>query len=149
MYQKPALKLALTVAAVLTAGCGALWPGGGNEPRSPASIVDGSFIVPPRTFRSFAFAVTKDMEEPRVEGTFLAEGANDDIEVLLFEESEFLNWQNRNRFAAAYQSGRVTSQKIRVALPAEPATYHIVFSNRFSIFSNKGVNANVQLRFDR
>ena len=112
------------------------------------TIIDGSFVVAPRTFKPFEIVVASGMSNPRIEGTFTASGANNDIEVLLLDEQQFNNWQNRHDFRSAYTSGRVTADKVRVDLPSEPGKYFLIFSNRFSIFSNKGVVADLRLRYD-
>ena len=126
-------------------------PSGGTRPVQSLAeaIVSGAFIVEPRAFKPFKIVVTPDMTNARLEGTFSATGARNDIEVTLLTEAQFANWENRRAFDATYVSGRVTSANIAVTLPATPGTYFVVFSNRFSFFSNKAVTADVQLRFDR
>ena len=113
------------------------------------AVVSGAFIVEPRTFKPFKITLTPGMTNARLEGSFTASGARNDIEVTLLTESQYANWQNRQNFDAAYISGRVTSGKIAVTLPSGPGTYYMVFSNRFSIISNKAVTADVQLVYDR
>ena len=117
--------------------------------RLAETIVNASFVVEPRTYKSFKLVVGPGAGHPRLEGTFTASGANNDIEVMVLEESQFRNWENRHNFTAAYESGRVTADTIRLELPPSPATYYVVFSNRFSIWSNKGVVADVKLLFER
>jgi hypothetical protein len=113
------------------------------------TIVEGSFAVAARTFKPFEIVVDAGMAKPFLEGTFTASGANHDIEVLLLDEQQFSNWQNRHEFKSAYASGRVTADKMRIDLPNEPGKYFVIFSNRFSMFSNKGVVADLKLRYDR
>jgi hypothetical protein len=108
----------------------------------------GSFIVEPGKFKTFTVAVTSAMQNPSVEGNFSASGgSNNDIEVFVFEEAQFLNWQNNLKFAAAYSSGRVTAGKLKIDLPQEVGKYVVVFSNRFSWITNKAVVADVKLQF--
>jgi hypothetical protein len=52
------------------------------------------------------------------------------------QEAQFKNWESRDTFDAAYESGRVTDTTLNVELPETPATYYLVFSNRFSLWSN-------------
>lgn len=113
------------------------------------TIVEGKFAVPPRTFKPFEIVIDAAMSNARLEGTFTASGANHDIEMLLLDEQQFSNWQNRHAFKSTYASGRVTADKLRIELPNEPGKYFLVFSNRFSIFSNKDVTADLKLRYDR
>ena len=113
------------------------------------TIVDGSFAVAPRAFKNFEINVGQGMANPRVEGTFTASGARNDIEVLLLDEHQFSNWQNRHAFKSTYASGRVTADRLRIELPDEPGKYFVIFSNRFSMFANKDVVADVKLHYDR
>jgi hypothetical protein len=112
-------------------------------------IVNGSFIVEPRSYKPFKVVVAPGAVNPRLEGTFSASGANNDIEVLLLEASQFQNWEKRTKYTVAYQTGRVTAETLRMELPAEPGTYYIVFSNRFSLISNKAVVADIALHSDK
>ena len=113
------------------------------------TIISGTFAVAPRTFKPIEFIVDATMSNPRIEGTFTAKGANNDIEVLLLDEQQFANWQNRHPFKSTYASGRVTADKLRISLPAEAGKYFMVFSNRFSIISSKDVVTDLKLRYDR
>jgi hypothetical protein len=151
MHHKFAFALASIVAALLTSAC---WYR--NAPAvAPAyqavkePVVAGSFVVGPRTFKPYKFVVTTGMSKPRLEGTLSASGARNDIEVTVLDEAQFASWQNRDTFKATYESGRVTDTTLNVELPETPATYYMVFSNRFSLLSNKAVTANVQLCYDR
>jgi hypothetical protein len=150
MYQKTAVGLACVVVALIMSSCRYGTPAVVPATQHLAEpVAAGSFIVEPRTFKPFKLVVTTGMSNPRLEGTFSASGARNDIEVTLLEETQFTNWQNRRNFEAVYESGRVTNATLNVELPANPATYYVVFSNRFSIFSNKAVVADVNLSYDR
>ncbi len=156
MHHKVTTTAIIVLASVTLGGC--FWFGGGKPLDGPSSlikragdqIVGGAFAVAPRTFTPFRFAVPSGSSKLELDGTFSASGgANNDIEVTLFEESQFLNWQNGHKFTATYESGRVTADRIRIPLPSDPVTYVMVFSNRFSIFSAKDVKADVKLQYDR
>jgi hypothetical protein len=148
-------RLSWLVLVVTTAACGGLRYGTESAPPVPQvlhlteAIVTGAFIVEPRTFKPFRISLGPGMTNARLEGTFTASGARNDIEVTLLNESQFVNWQNRRQFEAAYASGRVTSGTISVSLPQGPGTYFVVFSNRFSLISNKAVVADVQLVYEQ
>jgi hypothetical protein len=150
MHQKTAFALAWIVVALVTSGCWYSKPEVAPAYQAVAEpIVNGSFVVGPRTFTPYKFVVTTGMSKPRLEGTLTAQGAKNDIEVTVLDEAQFTNWQNRDDFKATYESGRVTDTTLNVQLPETPATYYVVFSNRFSLMSNKAVTANVQLCYDR
>ena len=140
-------------AALVMSGCYRRGPNYGPPDKAAAAqamstvVVSGSFIVEPRTFKPFKVVVAPEMANACVEGTFTASGANNDIEVTVLEETQFLNWQNRHKFEAAYESGRVTAGKLKVDLAETPGTYFVVFSNRFSIVSNKSVVADLKLQY--
>jgi len=146
MYQRIVFA---TAAALVMSGC---YSFGAKQakfvPRPPTlePVVSGSFDVDARSFKPFKVVVAAGAMNPQLEGTFSATGRNNDIEVLLLEESQFLNWQNRHKFTATYESGRVTADKIKMVLPPEPATYYMIFSNRFSLISKKAVAAEVTFR---
>jgi hypothetical protein len=110
-------------------------------------VLGGSFIVEPGKYKVFDIVVTATMKSATVEGTFTASGGNNDIEVFVLDESQYMNWQNGHKFDATYTSGRVTAGKLNVQLPQEAGTYHVVFSNRFSYITNKAVVADVKLHY--
>ena len=150
MHHKTASVLALVVVASVMSGCGYGAPAVApayNAIKEP--LVTGGFAVGPRTFKEYKFVVTSAMSKPRLEGTFSASGGSgNDIEVSVLDESQFANWQKRRAFDATFESGRVTDATLNVTVPESPATYYLVFSNRFSLFSNKAVTASVQLCYD-
>ena len=112
------------------------------------TITDGSFTVAPGKYQSFKVAVIDGVTKPVIEGTFSASGGNNDVEVFVLEENQFLNWQNGHSNNATYTSGRVTAGKLKVQLPEEAGTYYVVFSNRFSYITNKAVTAALKLAYD-
>lgn len=111
-------------------------------------VLGGSFIVEPGKYKSVKVVVTAGMSKPTVGGTFSATGGNNDIEVFVMEENQFLNWQNGHKADLAYSSGRVTAGKLNIPLPQEPGAYYVVFSNRFSFITNKAVEADLKLQYD-
>jgi len=73
-----------------------------------------------------------------VEGDFRARGGGgNDIEVVITDE----NGANGHAGRFWYQSGKTTVGNIDVHLG--PGTYYIVFSNRFSLVSQKTVSARI------
>ena len=113
------------------------------------NVLGGSFIVEPGKYKTFTVAVTLAMQNPSVEGNFTASGGNNDIEVLVLEENQYLNWQNGLKFDATYSSGRVTAGKLKIQLPQEPGNYCVVFSNRFAWITNKAIVADIKLQYDQ
>lgn len=111
-------------------------------------IAGGSFIVEPGQYKSFKITVADGMSKPHLDGNFQASGGNNDVEVLLFEAPQFLNWQNGHAATSVYSSGRVTSDRLKVTLPEDASTYYLVFSDKFSYFRNKAVTADIKLQYD-
>jgi hypothetical protein len=109
---------------------------------------NSAFIVEPGKYKSFKVEVTNAMTKPVVQGTFTAEGGNNDVEVYVLEENQLLNWQNNHKSDTTYSSGRVTAGKLKIPLPQEPGTYYVIFSNRFSYITNKAITADVWLEYD-
>ncbi len=146
-YQ-PAIAAGLAVLALVSSSCYRARYQPAQAPKQmAATVVEGSFTVNARTYTPFKIVVSREMTHARIEGSFTASGANNDIEVMLLDNTHFLNWQNRHTFTAAYESGRVTAGHIRASLPL-PGTYYVVFSNRFSLLSRKTVVADVSLHFN-
>ncbi len=98
---------------------------------------------------STKFEVPPGAFNVRAEGNFSVEGGSgNDIEVFIFDEDGFANWQNRHAATPYYSSGRATRGTINVTLPG-PGTYVVVFSNKFSIMSSKEVEAHVTVRYSK
>src|SRR6266704_1566791 len=95
--------LAIFLLAVL--GCGAeKKPATNNLVRAPLpaqhlsqEVTGGAFIVEPGQYKSFKVSVEPGMTKPQIEGTFSATGGNNDVEVFLLEETQYLNWQNGHK----------------------------------------------------
>ena len=102
----------------------------------------GRYPVPAGRYLAFPFRVTATAT---VRGTFEASGgAQNDIEVVIGPRSEVLNWLNGHRGAITYQSERLTSGTLEVAI-TDPGDYRLVFSNTFSVVSGKTLGVSVQL----
>lgn len=84
--------------------------------------------------------------EARITGEFEAHGGRDDIEVVIFDEAGFYNYQKRERAARVYYSshGYVSGRRrIDKNLPA--GSYVIVFNNRNAILTDKTVFADIEV----
>jgi hypothetical protein len=93
---------------------------------SPGGHFDARFVVDdPRrcVFRA------------RVEGL---EGGRRDVEVYLLDEDEYVNWRNEIQPYPLYASGRTVAATIEHQLPGM-GRFHLLVSNRFSVFTPKTV----------
>jgi hypothetical protein len=142
--------------ALLFVVCWILWnqnpPKAASPPPPPQqhrlSMPKGAFTVRQLNASNYKFAVPAGAFDVTMKGHFAATGgARNDIEVFVLTEDEFVNWQNRHQVNALYSSGQVTQDSINLTLPADAATYYVVFSNKFSFISPKAVEANVDVNF--
>lgn len=112
------------------------------------SMPSAAFTVGALAANNYSFAVPAGAFDVTMKGHFAATGGSgNDIEVVVVSEDEFVNWQNGHPSKAFYNSGRVTQDTIKLNLPSDAATYRVVFSNKFSLFTPKAVEANVDLNF--
>lgn len=106
-------------------------------------FLDDTVVIEPGQIKYFSFQSVK-RNGVLVTGAFRASGgARNDVEVYIFDPIGFENYMNGNQAETYYNSGRVTVGKIDVFLPRNK--YFLVFSNKFSITSNKVVKAHIEL----
>jgi hypothetical protein len=117
------------------------------QPRSE-DIVSDEFDVKATQYASYRFVVPEGVTNVRVVGHFSASGGSgNDIEAYILDDDNYANWRNRHPAGSYYNSGRVTQSTMNVPLAPVARTYYLVFNNRFSLFSQKTVNANVELHY--
>jgi hypothetical protein len=112
------------------------------------NLVDTAFTLKALQGIHWNFNVPAGASDVRVEGTFNASGGpGNDVEVFLLNDDEFVNWQNGHAVNTLYNSGRMTQGTLNAILPSGPGTYHLVFNNKFSLFSPKAVRASIRLHY--
>lgn len=110
------------------------------------SIAPPVFSIKARGFSSYKFSVPTGAVSATVSGEFTATGdASSDIEVYIFKEDAFVNWQSGFTPSSFYSSGRVRQADIQASLPTGGGTYYLVFNNNFSTRTTKSVQADVTL----
>lgn len=110
-------------------------------------IVSASFTVEPRQWRYFKFTVSGEMQQARVVGRFNATGGGgNDIEVFVTNEDGYTNLANGHRAKVWYESGKVTVSEVSTG-PLPPGKFYLIFNNRFSLITNKAVNAKIELHY--
>lgn len=83
----------------------------------------------------------------RLQGRFVAQGGSgNDVEVWLTDEDGLINYSNGHTFQSWYTSGRTTVATLDVTLG--PGKYYLIFSNTFSVFSEKVVRPDLQLHYE-
>lgn len=65
-------------------------------------------------------------------------GGDRDVEVYVLDELGFQDWRDGVRPDALFASGRATTAYMQVELPS-PGRYHLLLSNRYSLFTGKQV----------
>lgn len=101
-------------------------------------IVNGAFVIKPGYVQRFGFHVGED--GGAIQGRFRSA---DNIEVYIMDNDSYENWINGAKVQTYYSSGRITVSNINV--PLEEGDYQLVFSNRYSVISNKAVTASITL----
>jgi hypothetical protein len=115
-------------------------------------LMQKSITVAAGGYRFSPLIVPADAQRIRIKGRFEATGGSgNDIVLVILDQDGFTNFQNRHRVATYYNSGRVTVGKVDVQLPVQDTmtTYYMVWSNQFSVFSNKVVDGDIELSYER
>jgi hypothetical protein len=139
----------IVLGVVLVLGFYGTGGGGGIFPSThTVNIVNGLITVNGLGYEYYPFYVPSGATNVYVQGSFTASGGfGNDIEVLVMDSTDFINWQNGHQASAYYDSGQLTTSSFDVPLPSGPGTYYLVYSNTFSIISQKNVNTQANLSY--
>jgi hypothetical protein len=111
-------------------------------------ITEGSVAIKPHGFASYRVAVPEGAIDVALTGQFDASGrAENDIQVYLLTDAEFVIWQSGYATSPFYDSGKVSQASMQAALPSRPGTYYLIFSNKPSRVE-KTVHVTAGLRYD-
>ena len=108
------------------------------QPTRTAIAESEAAVVQPGQFLYYPFSIppsTTCAVTGRIVG--LA-GGNKDVQALVLDENNFLNWKTSHQAQAYWQSGQVAATNIGVRLSG-PATYYLVISNVLSPVTAKTV----------
>jgi hypothetical protein len=122
-----------------------------------AKVLDEMIMVEPGAWRAYPVPIDLDkMPGCHIKGAFnVAGGYGSDIEVIIFYERCYRQWEHRmvrnyrgnpREVPSLYRSGRVAMANFDIELPRSD-TYYFVFNNHFSNFSYKEVTARVFLSY--
>jgi hypothetical protein len=122
-----------------------------DTPRFVAILIgESAFTIPARGAKQYKFVVPAGVNSASLEGHFAATGGpRNSIEVWVMNDDQFVNWVNRHPLQAIYSSQRVTQDSIKVNLPLDGGTYHVVFNNEFSVLTPKAVENSLTLKYAR
>jgi hypothetical protein len=111
------------------------------------NIVNGLVTVAAGYYQYYQFTVPTAATSASVNGMFTASGGSgNDIIVLVFDQTNYVNWQNGHQATPYYNSGQVTTGTVSASLPSS-GTYYLVYSNTFSTTSSKSVQTTVNLSY--
>lgn len=111
-------------------------------------VTNGALDVNAGSYSWYTFTVPAGAAGATVNGHFLAAGGTgNDIKVYILDEDGFGNFKNGHGTRTFYNSGKVTQSAIIAVLPDSPATYYLVFDNRFSLETPKAVQVNATLNY--
>lgn len=105
------------------------------------TVVNDTFAVNAGSYRYYKFNLATSSQ---VVGRVEASGGKNDIETIILDEDEFVNYKNTGRFSSYHRSGYVTIDNINVNLPA--GSYYVIFSNSAALLTNKVVKAKVEIQ---
>jgi hypothetical protein len=105
-------------------------------PTQPRPMVPAVVTVPAKIGQNYPFKVLAGFKQVHLVGQFRAAGsARNDIAMLVMNDKQFANWLGRNNHVslyfkrALYDSQKVAQGTVNLNLPADPATYNLVFYN--------------------
>lgn len=113
-------------------------------------VAESAFTVPAHMAKQYKFTVPPGAIAVSLEGHFAATGGpRNSIEVWIMNDDQFVNWSNRHPLTTIYNSEKVTRGTIKVSLPADAGTYHVVFNNEFSVLTPKAIESSLTLKYAR
>ena len=121
-------------------------PGPKPEPPPPPPphvvpvLDEPALMLPPGEHFDTAFVVSDPHARPctfrgHVQGV---EGGNRDVEVYVLDEDGHANWHNGVEPRALLETGRTSASTIEIPIEGE-GRFHLLISNRFSVFTYKTV----------
>ena len=112
-----------------------------NQPVSQKeTVIDQTFFVGARNYQEFPIRLNRDA---KLTGKFTAQGGKNDIDCIVVDDDNFINFQNQTDFRVYYQSNYVSVGRVDLRLAA--GNYHIVFNNRVALLTNKTVTAKFEV----
>jgi hypothetical protein len=112
-------------------------------------IASGQISVKPGGFVEYRITIDADMVDPVISGSFNASGGSgNDITAVIADEMNYTNWINGHAARVFWGTGgKQTTGNFEVRL--RPGQYYLVFSNKFSTFSEKQVFIELDLDHKR
>ncbi len=106
-------------------------------------IVDSVIPVNSKSYVYYQFSVPS---QASISGDFTAYGGSgNDIQVIILDETAYINWINDHSVSTYYNSGQMTTGRITANVPQ--GKYFLIYSNKFSTLSNKNVKTKVDVSY--
>ncbi|MHB8078104.1 MAG: M48 family metallopeptidase [Candidatus Krumholzibacteriia bacterium] len=105
-------------------------------------------LVPSGSYKVYPFKLTPAARhEVALMGHFIASGGSgNDIRLLVFDTTNFLNWKNNHEARALYESGPVTAADLSLPITTQ-GDYFLVLDNTFSFMSDKTVASEIYVQY--
>lgn len=112
-------------------------------------IATGQITVKASRYVRYRITIQPEMVEPVLTGSFNASGGSgNDIRAVIADEMNYTNWINGHQANVFWGTeGKQTTGTFKVRL--RPGQYYLVFSNKFSVFTDKQVFLEVDLNSKR
>ncbi len=131
--------------AVLLSGCDTA----PTCPRTDTEIIDDR--ISDESYRAWRFDLPSTGRNFRLKGQFVVtSGGSRDINAYVVDAVGFANFRGSNRnFYPIYSRRRVSVGTFDLPIDRNSGPYYFILSNRFSLFTDKWVEGEVTLTYDR
>jgi hypothetical protein len=110
-------------------------------------LVNGVLTVQPGQYYYYEFLVPSGATTAVVSGSFsISPGTSSTIEVLVFNQTNYVSWSGGHAATSYYDSGQVASGTVNANLPGA-GTYYLVYSNSVYTAAVKSVQTTVNLTY--
>ena len=114
-------------------------------------IATGQITVRAGGYVPYRITITPEMVDPTVTGSFTASGGSgNDIAGIVADEMNYTNWINGHEAQQVLwgTQGKQTTGEIEATI-LQPGEYYLVFSNQFSMFTDKQVFVEADLNYKK
>ena len=103
------------------------------------------------SYRVYRFDLPTSGRDFSLSGWFkVTSGGSHDINAYVVDATEFTNFRSGNNFYPLYSRNRVTTGRFdNIPLSRERGPFYFILSNRFSLFTDKWVEGEVTLQYER
>ena len=114
------------------------------------ALSSGLVMLPAGSTKAFEVSVdTSIMQNSELSGRFEAKGGvGDDIQVLVFDHDNYINWNSGHASQSIFDSGLKTVGNVSTTFP-KSGKYYVVVSNKQASFWARTVDTNLKLDYDK